>query len=89
MRLDKEFEIDKINEEEWDLFNLGEYVTESFMKTHKGFVLDFTLEIERGYTAVFPSESVLDQILQSDMSDALLFTHHRARRSVVSPIIYY
>ena len=41
-RLDQEFEIDKIEEEEWGLFKLGMYVTESFTKTRKGLVLEFT-----------------------------------------------
>ena len=75
-RLDKEFEITKIKEEEWGLFDLGEHVTESFAKTRKGLVLDFTSEIECVYTAVFPSEVVLDQILQANTTDTLLFTHH-------------
>jgi putative NIF3 family GTP cyclohydrolase 1 type 2 len=75
-RLDKEFEIDKIQEEEWGLFNLGEHVTESFRNTRKGLILDFTSEIERVFTSVFPSESVLDQMLKADVTDALLFTHH-------------
>lgn len=75
-RLDEEFEIDKIEEEEWGRFNLGDFVTESFKATRKGLVLDFTSEVERVYTAVFPSEVVLDQIFKSDVTDALLFTHH-------------
>ena len=74
--LDNEFEIDKIDEDEWGIFDLGEYVTESFRRTRKGLILDFTSEVERVYTAVFPSESVLDKILESDVKDALLFTHH-------------
>ncbi|MGY5881900.1 MAG: Nif3-like dinuclear metal center hexameric protein [Candidatus Thorarchaeota archaeon] len=75
-RLDREFEIDSINEEEWGLFDLGKHVTDSFRKTRKGLVLDFATEIERVYTAVFPSEAVLNRILESDTTDALLFTHH-------------
>ena len=46
------------------------------MKTRKGLVLDFAVNIERVYTAVFPSEAVLDRIMESDTTDALLFTHH-------------
>jgi len=74
--LDEEFEVDKIKEEEWGLFDLGDFVTESFKSTRKGLVLDFASEVERVYTAVFPSERVLDQILMTDATDALLFTHH-------------
>ncbi len=75
-RLDLEFEIDKIEEEEWGLFNLGDFVTESFKLNRKGLVLDFASEVERVYTAVFPSERVLDQIFKTNVTDALLFTHH-------------
>ena len=74
--LDFEFEIDNLDEDEWSFFDLGEYVTESFTKTRKGLVLDNSSEIEMVYTAVFPSEPVLDYILSSGVKDALLFTHH-------------
>jgi putative NIF3 family GTP cyclohydrolase 1 type 2 len=74
--LDAEFEIDKIQEDEWSSFDVGNFVTESFDKTRKGLVLDNTTEIKRVYTAVFPSERVLDYILSSGEEDVLLFTHH-------------
>lgn len=75
-KLDNEFEIDAINEDEWDSFDLGDFETESFRKTQKGLVLDNTTEIQRVYTAVFPSEIVLNHIISSGVEDALLFTHH-------------
>ncbi len=74
--LDLEFEIDKVNEGEWDSFNLGDFATESFRKTYKGLVLDNSSEINKVYTAVFPSESVLDYIIASGAEDSLIFTHH-------------
>ncbi len=74
--LDKEFEIDKLNEDEWSFFDLGDAVTESFRKTKKGLVLDNSTEIKKVYTAVFPSEPVLDYIIASGVEDTLLFTHH-------------
>ncbi|MHA1864476.1 MAG: Nif3-like dinuclear metal center hexameric protein [Candidatus Thorarchaeota archaeon] len=74
--LDKEFEIDKLNEDEWSFFDLGDYTTESFKKTKKGLVLDNSTEINKVYTAVFPSETVLDFIIASGAEDTLLFTHH-------------
>jgi len=74
--LDLEFEIDKINEDEWDSFDLSDFATESFRKTYKGLVLDNSTEINKVYTAVFPSEPVLDYIITSGAEDILLFTHH-------------
>lgn len=77
--LDKEFEIDKLDEDEWSFFDLGDYTTESFKKTKKGLVLDNSTEINKVYTAVFPSEPVLDYIIASGAEDTLLFTHHPTR----------
>jgi putative NIF3 family GTP cyclohydrolase 1 type 2 len=74
--LNKEFELDKLNEDEWSFFDLGNYVTKSFKKTRMGLVLDNSKEIQKVYTAVFPSEHVFDSILSSGESDILLFTHH-------------
>ncbi len=74
--LDKEFELDKLNEGEWDFSDIEDYVTESFKGTRMGLILDNSEEIEKVYTAVFPSERVLDQILESGENNILLFTHH-------------
>ncbi len=74
--LDKEFELDRLCEDEWSFLDLGNYITQSFKETRKGLVLDNSEEIEKVYTAVFPSEHVLDQILASGERNILLFTHH-------------
>ena len=74
--LDKEFELDMLNEDEWSSLDLGEHITEGFKKTRMGLVLDNSKEIQKVYTAVFPSERVLDTILSSGERNVLLFTHH-------------
>lgn len=74
--LDKEFELDRLQEDEWSYFDLGDYVTESFRETRKGLVLNNAKEIQKVYTAVFPSERVLDYILATKAKNLLLFTHH-------------
>jgi len=75
-KIDNEFEIDNLNEDGWGMFDLGDFVTESFKNTKKGLVLDNSSIIEKVYTAVFPSEPVLDHIIASGAKDSLLFTHH-------------
>jgi putative NIF3 family GTP cyclohydrolase 1 type 2 len=75
-RLNTEFELDRIQEDEWSAFDLEDYVTESFKETRKGLVLNNTKEIQKVYTAVFPSEHVLDYILATNAKNLLLFTHH-------------
>jgi putative NIF3 family GTP cyclohydrolase 1 type 2 len=74
--LNKEFELDKLSEEEWKLLDLGDYITENFRKTWMGLVLDNSKEINKVYTAVFPSERVLEYILAKEEKEVLLFTHH-------------
>ncbi len=75
-KLDKEFEINKVNEGEWSSFDLGDYATKKFRTTWKGLALDNATEVNKVYTAVFPSEPVLDRIIASGVEDALIFTHH-------------
>jgi putative NIF3 family GTP cyclohydrolase 1 type 2 len=74
--LDKLFELEKMQEDEWSSLDLGDYITENFKQTRMGLVLDNAEEIEQVYTAVFPSERVLDSILSSGQRNVLLFTHH-------------
>lgn len=74
--LNKEFDIDKLHEYDWSFLDLGNYITDSFKETRKGLVLDNSEEIKKVYTAVFPSERVLDHILDEEEKDCLLFTHH-------------
>ncbi len=74
--LDKEFELDRLKEDEWSVLDLGEYMTESFTQSRMGLVLDNVTEIKKVYTAVFPSERVLNRIMSSRERDVLLFTHH-------------
>ena len=74
--LDKEFKLGRLQEDEWSLLDLGEYVTESFRETRMGLVLDNTEEIRKVYTAVFPSSKALDYLLATGEKNVLLFTHH-------------
>jgi putative NIF3 family GTP cyclohydrolase 1 type 2 len=74
--LEDQFELGKFEREEWGFSDEDDYITESFKEKGMGVVLDNTEEIQKVYTAVFPSEHVLDQLLASGERDILLFTHH-------------
>jgi putative NIF3 family GTP cyclohydrolase 1 type 2 len=53
-----------------------EFLTENFKQRSMGLVCDFTEDIQKVYTAVFPSQKVMQKILDDNVSDALLFVHH-------------
>jgi putative NIF3 family GTP cyclohydrolase 1 type 2 len=75
-QLDADFELDTREEGDWDSFDLGHYVTENVGKKPKGLILDNAESITKVYTSVFPSEKVLERILNSNERDIMLFTHH-------------
>jgi len=52
------------------------YICDNFMRRSMGLLCDFADEVNRVYTAVFPSDKILTKILEDDVSDAMLFLHH-------------
>lgn len=72
-KLDKDFELNKCSDE-WEIDD--EYISENFKKRKMGLLVDNTDEIEQIYTAVFPSDKVLENILETGKENVLLFTHH-------------
>jgi len=55
---------------------IDEFLTDNFRKRSMGLVCDFALRVNQVYTAVFPSDVVMQKILDLDVRDALLFVHH-------------
>ena len=53
----------------------NEFVTDNFKQRHMGILLDNSETINSTYTAVFPSDTVLNQILASGTKDTLLLTY--------------
>lgn len=53
-----------------------EFLTENFKQRSMGLVCDFTEDIQKVYTAVFPSKKVMQKILDDNVPNALLFVHH-------------
>jgi len=56
--------------------DLHPYMTENFKERSMGLVCDFTDEINMVYTAVFPSDRVMEQIFAEAPHRAMLFLHH-------------
>ncbi len=53
-----------------------DFLSDNFKKRSMGLVCDNSREISRVYTAVFPTDEVMQRILDSGATDALLFVHH-------------
>ena len=64
--------------DDWILYmgSVADFLCDNFRKRSMGLVCDFAAEIEKVYTAVFPSRDVMQQILDDGTQDAMLFAHH-------------
>jgi len=76
-QLEKDFILPHLHDDFADFIpNLHPYMTESFKKTSMGLVCDFADEVNTVYTAVFPSNRVMEQIFAKAPRNAMLFLHH-------------
>jgi putative NIF3 family GTP cyclohydrolase 1 type 2 len=78
-KLEKDF-IKKGMTDDWSSYmgSLQDLLTENFKNRSMGLMFDFTEEIDKVYTAVFPSKIVMKKILDDDIENAMLFVHHAA-----------
>ena len=74
-QLEKDFELESITDE-WSMLPKTEYITDQFFERFMGIMLDNSNTINKVYTATFPDLVVLDQILDKNESNILLFSHH-------------
>ena len=56
--------------------SVSNFISENFKKRSMGLVCDFTAEINKVYTAVFPSKLIMQKILDIEDENAMLFVHH-------------
>jgi len=78
-QLEKDFIIPGLSDEWAEHMNsVVDFLTEKFKKRSMGLVCDFATEINRVYTAVFPSGKIMQKILDDGIQDAMLFVHHPA-----------
>jgi len=52
------------------------YLSDNFKNRSMGVVCDFAKEINKVYSAVFPTKEVMERIINDGVKDALLFVHH-------------
>jgi putative NIF3 family GTP cyclohydrolase 1 type 2 len=74
-KLEKDFNLDQCSDD-WSQMDFNEFICDNFNERYMGLVLDNTEVIEKVYTAVFPSDKVLKEILDKGENNILIFTHH-------------
>jgi putative NIF3 family GTP cyclohydrolase 1 type 2 len=89
-QLERDF-ISKELRDEWAKYmsNLEEYLTINFKERSMGLVCDFTNEITKVYSAVFPTEEIMQSIIDEGITDALLFLHHPSIWDIRRPKPFY
>jgi putative NIF3 family GTP cyclohydrolase 1 type 2 len=75
--LEKDFITPEMSDE-WAQYmgSVAVFLSDNFKKRSMGLVCDFATEINKVYTAVFPSKDVMRRILNKGTQDAMLFVHH-------------
>jgi putative NIF3 family GTP cyclohydrolase 1 type 2 len=74
-KLDKDFGIEYLKDD-WSFMSFNGYIAPGFKKSYMGLVLDNTDEVKKVFTATMPDLEILDQLIQTDETDILLFSHH-------------
>ena len=76
-QLEKDFITPEMSDE-WAQYmdSVADFLSENFKKRSMGLVCDFAIEINKVYTAVFPSREIMQRILDDLTQDAMLFVHH-------------
>lgn len=77
--LEKDFITPEMSDEWADhMDSVYDFLSDNFKKRSMGLVCDFANEINKVYTAVFPSRKVMEKILEDGAKDSMLFVHHPA-----------
>jgi len=64
--------------DDWARFmdEVENYLSINFKERSMGLVCDFADEINKVYTAVFPTEEIMQKVINDGITDAMLFLHH-------------
>jgi putative NIF3 family GTP cyclohydrolase 1 type 2 len=86
-KLDFDFELDKC-QDDWKEMDYNEYISDNFKKRYMGVLLDNSRDIDSVYTAVFPSDNVLNYLINIGKENILLVTHHPMIWDIRKPSIF-
>ena len=86
-RLDTDFELDHCKDD-WSRMDFNQYISDNFKKRYMGLLVDNTKEINSVYTAVFPSDIVLNKIIKEKKENILLVTHHPMIWDIRKPNVF-
>ncbi|MFC1641023.1 Nif3-like dinuclear metal center hexameric protein [Patescibacteria group bacterium] len=76
-QLEKDFIADFRLRDIWDgMEPLHDLITDNFKERAMGLLGDYTTDINKVYTAVFPTPKVMQEILDQKEQNAMLFLHH-------------
>ena len=76
-QLEKDFVTPEMKENWCEyITGLDDYICDNFKQRSMGLLCDFAQEINKVYTAVFPSDDILMKVLDDGVCDALIFLHH-------------
>ncbi|MCG8568878.1 MAG: Nif3-like dinuclear metal center hexameric protein [Spirochaetes bacterium] len=77
--------------DEWakHMKEVEDFLCDNFKNRSMGLVCDFAEKINKIYTAVFPSNKVMEQILGNGTQDGLLFVHHPSIWDIRRTEIFY
>ena len=76
-QLEKDF-ITPALSDEWFKYmqSIADFISDNFKQRSMGLVCDNTKEVNKVYTAVFPSDNVMQAVLDKGERDVMLFLHH-------------
>ncbi|NLP33892.1 MAG: hypothetical protein GX359_01705 [Clostridiales bacterium] len=76
-QLEKDFIFEELSDD-WakDMLEIEDYISTNFKERSMGLVCDFANEINKVFTAVFPTENIMQKMLHMNITDAMLFVHH-------------
>jgi putative NIF3 family GTP cyclohydrolase 1 type 2 len=88
--LEKDFICEGLSDE-WAKFmlELEDYISTNFKERSMGLVCDFTEEINKVYSAVFPTVDIMQKIIDDGTKDAMLFLHHPSIWDIRRPKPFY
>jgi putative NIF3 family GTP cyclohydrolase 1 type 2 len=77
--------------DEWAKFmgEVEDFLSINFKERSMGLVCDFAEEINKVYSAVFPTREVMQKIIDDGTTDAMLFLHHPSIWDIRRPIPFY